>query len=196
MRKAANVNSGIGVVTMEAVPAYFAREVPRKLAWWVISSFCLGACLAGCFYTWRVIILSCLNIRGCFEEKATLAETLGTYRGAVPGGNANLAVNGDGSWDYRIEDRQGQAKFQRVGRWKYDQVEFQHEGRWKYDIARITLVDFEFGFRRHVDESDPPKPIFWIPLITNRGICFFPGKLNCLHKIPESSMLPDAGGQQ
>ena len=122
-------------------------------------------------------MLSCLNTRACFEIEATLAESLGTYRGAVPGGDAKLIVNGDGSWDYRIEDRQGQAKFQRAGRWKYER---------NIDHGRITFDNFEFGFRRHDDEPDPPKPIYWIPLITNRGgaiqICFFPGKLDCFRK--------------
>jgi hypothetical protein len=146
--------------------------MPRSFGWRVLSLLCLSASLCGC----------------CFEgEPATLAESIGVFHRAVPGGTAKLAVKEDGSWEYRVEDVQGRVNFQRTGAWKYD-------GR----DGGITFYNFEFDFLnfRYPDH----KTIDWMPLIENLcggiQICFFPTELDCLHKVQDSSMLTDMGGEQ
>jgi hypothetical protein len=94
-------------------------------------------------------------VSGCGEgeRRATREEIIGTYRGDLPPGPANLVVNAHGTWEYYIERTDGQPKFHRAGRWSPSPV----NGRG----AQIDLFQFEFGFRTSERESEPPPAYSW-----------------------------------
>jgi hypothetical protein len=133
-------------------------------------------------FLWQPFILFLLAVplSGCLDntEKATVAESIGAYGGRVPPGMASLAVNADGTWEYNIEDKEGQIRFHRGGKWKHNPSE---------GFGDLTFYDFEFGFPKGGSEPYPPTPYIWTPLITKNGnvirICFFPTELDCLYKL-------------
>jgi hypothetical protein len=126
--------------------------------------------------------------------KATVAESIGTYRVTVPPhrtippGEVTLVVYEDGAWDYLIKDRQGQVTFSRTGKWKYHPVADRN----------IVFNDFELGFGRYKGW----QPGFWSPLIQKnlRGvveICFLPSEpvLTCLRKLGRPQRTGTEGAQ-
>jgi len=119
--------------------------------------------------------------------KATVTESIGTYRGTIPRyrgtppGEMTFVVNNDGTWEYHIKDKQGQITYSRAGIWEYGPKQ-------AYIASRPWFKDFEFGFGRY-KEDYRLKSGTWMPLFEKRGgviqICGFPSEpvLSCLRRI-------------
>jgi len=119
-------------------------------------------------------------VGGCWEQRATPAETIGTYHGRIPPGMATLVINEDNTWEYHIEAKKGQPEFRRTGRWRPD----------TYAAGAISLEMFEFGFRRFDEEPDPPWPYLWTPFFEKywwgARVCIFELE-HCFSKIDQAS---------